>query len=492
MKMDWCNWLAEGLVKNGCQYLSLSLMEGAEEVDAAVQAMAAKFKFPLQVEQTISEKIGYEVALAYSYGKKRSAFLTQGFSLPVAMDPLMSSIYTGVAGGFVILTLDETPAPAYSSKCDPVSLALFAKMPVLELSEFDHFPEALKDAYRISEGFETPVMLHIDLKIPSRPYMPKSGTGKKRRTDFVKNTARWAATPRFRFLLHKKLNQRLRDISESGSKGQITLFEEKDTSLGIICNYANQAAVLAWAEPRKIPVLSVQMPFPLPVGPVTAFIKRHKRTILIEDRFPGIQLQLPVRNAVVGRMTDERFRRVSSWGGVSLSELLNTVTSKKHKTRKGEDKTPDLPATQTALAGFLADIREKDKNVILCADRTPEAAGLPADFFVSRGGAISVAAGFRHASGESASKWVLGITDTSAFFHYGIQATINAIYNTAGIKLIVLVKPGDKDRFTAFLAAMNNVQVVPLKPDAPNAYKALKKASSQLVTLYTVPLEEAA
>ena len=71
MEMDWCNWLAEGLVKNGCQYLSLSLMEGAEEVNAVVQTMAEKLKFPLQVEQTISEKIGYEVALTYSYGKKR-------------------------------------------------------------------------------------------------------------------------------------------------------------------------------------------------------------------------------------------------------------------------------------------------------------------------------------------------------------------------------------------------------------------------------------
>jgi len=490
--MDWCNWIAEGLVRNGCQYLSLSLMEGAESIGTAVQAMAVKLKFPLQVEQTISEKIGYEVALTYSYGKKRSAFLTQGFSLPVAMDPLMSSIYTGVAGGFVILTLDETPAPVYSSKSDPVSLALFAKMPVLELSQFDNFPEALKDAYRISENFETPVMLHIDLKIPSRSYIPKSGAGKKRRTDFVKNTARWAATPRFRFLLHKKLNQRLKDISESGSKGQITLFEKKDASLGIICNHANQAAVLAWAEPRQVSVLSVQMPFPLPVGPVAAFIKKHKRTVLIEDRFPAIQLQLPNRNAVVGRMTDERFRRVFSWEPASLSALLDTVASKKHKTWKGGDKTPDLPSAQTALAGFLSDIKEKDKSVILCADRTPEVAGLPADFFVSRGGAISVAAGFRHASGESPSKWVLGITDTSAFFHYGIQATINAIYNTAGIKLIVLVKPGDKDRFNAFLEGMNNVQAVPFKPDAPGAYKALKKASSQLVTLYTVPLEEAA
>jgi indolepyruvate ferredoxin oxidoreductase alpha subunit len=492
MEMDWCNWFAEGLVKNGCQYLSLSLMEGAENIDAAVQTMAAKLKFPLQVEQTISEKIGYEVALTYSYGKKRSAFLTQGFSLPVAMDPLMSSIYTGVAGGFVVLTLDETPAPAYSSKCDPVSLALFAKMPVLELSEFDNFPEALKDAYRISESFETPVMLHIDLKIPSRPYMPKSGTGKKRRTDFVKNTARWAATPRFRFLLHKKLNQRLKDISESGSKGQITLFEKKDTSLGIICNHANQAIVLKWAESRQVPVLSVQMPFPLPVGPVTDFIKKHKRTILIEDRFPTIQLQLPNRSAVVGRMTDERFKHVFSWQEASLSALLDAVTARKHKAGKGEDGIPDLPVAKTALAGFLSDIREKDKNVILCADRTPDVAGLPADFFVSRGGAISVAAGFRHASGESPSKWVLGITDTSAFFHYGIQATINAIYNTAGIKLIVLVKPNDKDRFTMFLEAMNNVRVVPFKPDAPNAYQALKKASSHLITLYTVPLEEAA
>jgi len=495
METDWCNWFAEGLVENGCQYLSIALMEGADHVQELALHAADRLKFPLQADQTISEKIGYEVALAYSYGKKRSAFITHGFSLPVAMDPLMSSIYTGVAGGFVVITLDMDLSLPYSSRCDPVSLAMFAKMPVIELSDFRLLSGTMKQAFNLSERFETPVMLHIDTKVPKGTHNPGGKTGKKRRTKFEKNPTRWAATPRFRFLLHKKLNLRLKEISEYGIKGQVLQINGKEDKLGIICNHANLSFIKPWAERHQIPVLSIQMPFPLPVTPVSRFIRDHKKTVIIEDRFPTIQFQLPERTRVLGRITDPKLRQAFSWQGDALIQRLEEIRT--GKTKKGKVPLPRQPSPTNrvpsqSLAHFLGDLKGKEPSLVLVADRTPLTAGLPVDHFVSRGGAISIAAGYMHAQKPNASPHILGVTDSYAFLHYGMQATTNAVFNTASVKCLVMVRPEHENTLHTFLKAMDHVEVVPLNPKSKNARKKLMGNSSQPVTIFTVQTGETA
>ncbi len=488
MDTDWCDWLAEGLIGNGCQNLSIALLEGGNHVQERVRLAADRLHFPIRADLTFSEKIGYEVALTYSYGKKRSALLTHGFSLPVAMDPLMSSIYTGVAGGFVIITLDETPPPSYSSGCDPVSLAMFAKMPVLELSQFSLLPEGLKQAFALSEKYETPVMLHLDTKIPMGSYTFQGRAGKKRRTDFEKNPARWAATPRFRFLLHKKLNQRLKDIAESDLKNKIIQVEGKNKDLGIICNHANFSLIEPWAKRHNISLLSVQMPFPLPVSAISQFVEAHATTVVIEDRFPTIQFQLPQREEIRGRWTDSDLQKVVSWEKGTLIPVLDDLRAGKEPSIIVPSSVAETP--QQPLSKLLDTLKSGHSSLLLVADKTPLTSKLPVDHYVSRGGAISVAAGFFH-GGETESASILGITDSSAFLHYGMQATTNAIYNTANVRCILLVRPEHTRILQSFLDNLPQVETVPLNPVAKNAIKKLRKPVSRALTFYTVAMEEA-
>ncbi len=492
METDWCQQLTEGLVENGCQYLSIALMESAQEVQKKASAIADRLKFPLLAEQTTSEKIGYEIALTYSYGKKRSAFLTHGFSLPVAMDPLMSSIYTGVAGGFLVITLDTTPPLPYSSGCDPVSLGMFAKMAVLEASGFDELPALMKSAYALSEKFETPVMLHIDTKIPKGSGSVTWKTGKRRRTDFEKNPARWAATPRFRFLLHQKLNRRLREIAESAGKEMFQKLDGNGEDLGIICNPANLRGVQAWARKNGAAVLSPRMLYPLPLKPLEQFIRTYKKTVIIEDRFPTMQFQLPERKKIPGRWTSEAFREVASWDRDQLNRLLEGVKSGKDIQAEAAASPPQRDkesAKASALAAFLNKLRASSRPPLLIADKTPLTTGLPVDHFVSRGGAISVLAGHAHATEGEETQPVLGITDSSAFLHYGIQAMTNAIYNTASVKCLMVTRPEHENVIRAFLDAMNHVQVIPLNPQAKNARQKVFREQTRPITFFTVPME---
>jgi len=73
-----------------------------------------------------------------------------------------------------------------------------------------------------------------------------------------------------------------------------------------------------------------------------------------------------------------------------------------------------------------------------------------------------------------------------------MQATTNAVYNTASVKCILLVRPEHTQAVHTFLDAMEHVAIVPLKPNAKNAQKKIEESPSQPVTFYTVPTEEAA
>src|SRR4030042_1235807 len=58
-------------------------------------------------EASINEKIAFELALAGSWASKRTACLLSSEGFYDALDPLMSSAYTGSVGGFLVIAVQE-------------------------------------------------------------------------------------------------------------------------------------------------------------------------------------------------------------------------------------------------------------------------------------------------------------------------------------------------------------------------------------------------
>ena len=59
------------------------------------------------VEWSVNEKVAFENALAAAWTGIRSLVTMKHVGLNVAADPLLTSAYTGVTGGFVILSADD-------------------------------------------------------------------------------------------------------------------------------------------------------------------------------------------------------------------------------------------------------------------------------------------------------------------------------------------------------------------------------------------------
>ena len=61
----------------------------------------------VDTQWSVNEKVAYEVALAASIGGVRSLYASKHVGLNVAMDPLMTSVYTGINAGFIAVVCDD-------------------------------------------------------------------------------------------------------------------------------------------------------------------------------------------------------------------------------------------------------------------------------------------------------------------------------------------------------------------------------------------------
>jgi len=79
---------------------------------------------PLTVEWSTNEKVAFENALAAAWCGLRTLCTMKHVGLNVAADPLMTSAYTGVTGGFVVLSADDPFAHSSQNEQDTRRYAL--------------------------------------------------------------------------------------------------------------------------------------------------------------------------------------------------------------------------------------------------------------------------------------------------------------------------------------------------------------------------------
>lgn len=212
--------IARGLLENGCSFAASYPGTPASEILSSFLQMAKAEKTPAMGEWSINEKVAFETALSVSYAGGRAAVSMKQVGLNVACDPLMSSAYTGVKGGFLIISADDPGPHSSQTEQDSRMMAMMAKIPVLDPSTPQEAKEMIGLAYQISEEFEIPVMLRPTTRIchSRQGILLKEIPAPSLASGFSKDPQRWAATPRYRFTLHLQLNQKIEAIAEKFGK----------------------------------------------------------------------------------------------------------------------------------------------------------------------------------------------------------------------------------------------------------------------------------
>ena len=248
-------------------------------------------EYPLtHSEICLDAKIAYELALTGAYAAKRTACIFPTEDLYDALDPVMSSAYTGVTGGFLILCLKEI-----EEEVTPVGP--FAKLPVIVAEGAEALSRAIEFGYAISEKYEIPVVIQTPVLPEQRGPLSRTaaveGAGTVEPSRFIKNPDRWAATPKFRYELHCRLNEKIERIREEFESYEGNVVIRKDSTGIITCTRSS-----AEFFDEDASVLCLSTVFPLPLRLVEAFVADMDEVFMAEGPYPVIEMQMRDRSKV--------------------------------------------------------------------------------------------------------------------------------------------------------------------------------------------------
>jgi indolepyruvate ferredoxin oxidoreductase alpha subunit len=208
--------IALGLLEAGCQVVTSYPGTPSSEILPEVIRLVKSENLNTYVEWSTNEKVALDNAFASSITGKRAACCMKQVGLNVAADSLMSAAYLGTVGGLVIISCDDPGPHSSQTEQDTRFMARLAKVPVLDPSNPEEARKMVGLAMDLSEEFRLPVILRPAIRVcharQNIAFDPLSVNPKK--SAFEKDPSRWAATPRFRLILHGELNKKLKEIGK--------------------------------------------------------------------------------------------------------------------------------------------------------------------------------------------------------------------------------------------------------------------------------------
>ncbi|MBN2108187.1 MAG: 4Fe-4S binding protein [Deltaproteobacteria bacterium] len=443
--------IALGIIENGCSVACSYPGTPASEILTSIARYRAAADLKMHIEWSVNEKAAFEVALANSYAGCRSAVAMKQVGLNVALDPLMSSAYTGVMGGFLLVSADDPGPHSSQTEQDSRFVAMLAKIPVLDPSSPREAHDMISAAYALSEKYSVPVMLRPTTRVchARQNIAPGKPLTMKRKAVFLKDPERWAATPKFRYKLHADLNKKLCLIAAEKELQPSFHADSKITSKNcIVSSGVAYSYILDFLTDYKlldkVALCKVPMPFPLPDSFLKSITTQFKKILVIEETYPVMELQIHDRRNVTGRLSGH----VPAEGEItpdSINHVIRTffnMPPPSLKPAKAGGQRPSLCPGCPHRATYFA-IKKALPQAIYPGDIGCYTLGInlgAVDTCLCMGASINQAAGFYHSLKASASKHmsIVATIGDSTFLHSGITALINAVYNGARFILVIL------------------------------------------------------
>ncbi|MBC8209250.1 MAG: indolepyruvate ferredoxin oxidoreductase subunit alpha [Desulfobulbaceae bacterium] len=399
-----------------------------------------------------NEKVGLEVAIGASFAGVRAFATMKHVGLNVAADPLFTAAYTGVRGGLVILVSDDPEMHSSQNEQDSRNYAFAAKLPMLDPSDPAEAKEFIKLAFRISEEFDTPVLVRTTTRIAHVKGVIERGEMESSSVELTmeKDPQKLVMLPGHARMRRVVLEERMAKLRAYAETTECNRIEEGDRSRGFITSSVSYLYVKE-AFPEAS-VLKLGMCWPLPEEKIRAFADSVDELIVVEELDPFLENHIKAMGiACKGQECVP-----------AIGELNTAIV----RTAIDPDSAPELlPAPQLPMRppnmcagcphrGIFYNLSKM--KVFVSGDigcytlgALPPLAAM--DSCVCMGAAVTVAHGMSKALGEEGNGKLVSVIGDSTFIHSGITGLINSVYNGSSSLLMIL-----DNRITAMTGQQNN------------------------------------
>ena len=384
-----------------------------------------------------NEKVALEVAVGASAGGARVLATMKHVGVNVAADPLFTAAYTGVGGGILLLAADDPGMHSSQNEQDSRFYALSAHVPIVEPSDSAEAYAFAREAFDLSERFDTPFMIRSTVRISHAKAPVEVGERITRElVAYEKNPAKWVMMPAYARLRRVALDERIEQLRAWSDETPLNRIEMRDSSIGVICSGACYQHVREALPEASI--LKLGVTWPLPAAKLAEFAHSVDELYCIDEASDYLSTQVAAlgidcRKPPAGLPLDgELSARIIKQGfGVEVPPIESTDAN-------------DIPGRPPALCAGCPHrlvFRELARaKCTVCGDigcytlgALPPLAAM--DTCVCMGASISMAHGFelacngRFAQEGSERRRVAAVIGDSTFAHSGITSLLNTVYN---------------------------------------------------------------
>ena len=431
--------VARGLYEAGCAFVSSYPGTPSTEITEA----AALYK-EMYAEWAPNEKVALESAFGASLSGRRSFCGMKHVGLNVAADPLFTIAYTGVNAGLVIAVADDPGMHSSQNEQDSRHYARASKIPMLEPADSAEAIAFTKEAYEISEKFDTPVLLKMCTRVAHSQSVVEPGE----RTEFAKAYAKDAQ----KYIMMPGNAKRRHPIVEARTEALIAFAET--TALNTVENGAsNDIGIITSSTSYqyvkevfgdKYPIMKLGLIWPMPEKKIVDFAQSVRTLVVVEELDSFIESH--VRDLGISCIGKAKFSCIGEFSQNIIREQMEdlVITGKKI-----EDEIPARPPVMCAGCPhrglFYTLVRNK---VTVMGDigcytlgAVPPLGAL--DTTICMGASVSGLHGFNKASALDGSvvdekRKTVAVIGDSTFMHSGITGLVNIAYNDSNSTVIIV------------------------------------------------------
>jgi indolepyruvate ferredoxin oxidoreductase alpha subunit len=400
---------------------------------------------PYYLEWSVNEKVALENALAAAWCGVRALCTMKHVGLNVAADPLMTSAYTGVTGGLVIMSADDPFAHSSQNEQDTRCYAHFARVPCLDPASVQEAHDMIPAAFEFSEEFGLPVLFRPTTRIchSKGDVALRPAAASTRIAEFHKDPRQYVVIPAHTRVLHKKLNEKQPAIRKRLVEKGFNRYEIRGKTAiiasGIGATYAQELL------PEGVSFMKIGA-YPIDEEWLGDFVRKHEKVLVIEELAPEVEetvRQVAGCVPVFGKKNGyspyegELSPQVVAAIMVKAGFLQESPFSPAEPVLNLPPRPPILCAGCLHRGAFYA-IKKVFKDAIYPSDIGCYTLGLQlgvVDTTICMGASITVGSGIAH-SGEK--REVVCTIGDSTFLHTGIQGLLNAVYNGANMTVVIL------------------------------------------------------
>lgn len=394
----------------------------------------------IYVEWAPNEKVAAEVAIGASIAGGRAMSCMKHVGLNVMADPVFTVSYTGVNGGLVLCVADDQGMHSSQNEQDSRHYAKASKIMMLEPSDSGECKDFTKQAFELSEQFDTPVFMRLSTRVShSQSLVAEEERPQKPLKDYVKDPQKYVMMPGNAIKRHVLVEERMAKLAEFAETTPLNTVEDNGSKIGVI------AAGIAYMYAKealgdKVNYLKLGMIYPMPTKLIQDFAAKCDKVYVIEELDPFIEEHC--KNIGVNVLGKECFTLLGEYTPSMIKKaVLDEDAAEFDLIEENIPIRPPVMCAGCPHRGTYYVLKKLGLTVsgdIGCytLGATPPLQSL--DTTICMGASVSAAHGMAKARGAEFNKKLVSVIGDSTFMHSGITGLVDIVYNKGNNTVIIL------------------------------------------------------